>query len=144
MSDLGKYVAGRKKNDKVFAHGYEEQYECFKISARVHRRIFLLLSLCLVFWCSSYIILRATRFLVRREWLEIHSYSTYQREIYASDIGRGGYFDADFKPKRDFFRAVYFPLWRMELTVRGKYFYHDDVAPVHVLDRYVEIDDDSK
>ena len=31
MSDLKKYVKERKKRDKVFAEGYEEGYEQFKI-----------------------------------------------------------------------------------------------------------------
>ena len=33
MSDLKKYVAGRKKRDKTFAKGYDEGYEQFKIGA---------------------------------------------------------------------------------------------------------------
>lgn len=33
MSDLKKYVYERKKRDKVFAEGYEEGYEQFKIGA---------------------------------------------------------------------------------------------------------------
>lgn len=33
MSDLKKYVAGRKKRDKTFARGYDEGYEQFKIGA---------------------------------------------------------------------------------------------------------------
>ena len=31
MSDLSKYIKGRKKRDKEFAQGYEEGYEQFKI-----------------------------------------------------------------------------------------------------------------
>ena len=33
MSDLKKYIAGRKKKDKGFTEGYEEGYEQFKIGA---------------------------------------------------------------------------------------------------------------
>jgi ribosome-binding protein aMBF1 (putative translation factor) len=31
MSDLKKYIADRKKKDKVFANGFDEGYEQFKI-----------------------------------------------------------------------------------------------------------------
>ncbi len=31
MSDLKKYIAGRKKTDKEFAEGYDKGYEQFKI-----------------------------------------------------------------------------------------------------------------
>lgn len=31
MSDLKKYIAGRKKRDKKFAEGYDEGYEQFKV-----------------------------------------------------------------------------------------------------------------
>jgi HTH-type transcriptional regulator / antitoxin HipB len=33
MSDLKKYVRGRKKKDKMFAEGYDEGYGQFKIGA---------------------------------------------------------------------------------------------------------------
>ena len=33
MSDLKKYIADRKKRDKKFAQGYDENYEQFKIGA---------------------------------------------------------------------------------------------------------------
>lgn len=101
-----------------------------KIMAR--RKIFLFFSLPLVFWCASYAVLRATKLLVRREWLEIHPISdTHQREIYGTDVGHGRYFNARFQPKRDPFRAIYFPLWRTELALRGNYFQHDDVVVFH-------------
>ena len=37
MSDLKKYVAGRKKRDKKFAEGYDKGYEQFKIGVVLRR-----------------------------------------------------------------------------------------------------------
>ncbi|MBI4699034.1 MAG: helix-turn-helix transcriptional regulator [Nitrospirae bacterium] len=37
MSDLKKYVAGRKKRDKTFAGGYDEGYEQFKIGIELRQ-----------------------------------------------------------------------------------------------------------
>ncbi len=82
---------------------------------------------------TSYCALRCTKFLVRREWLEIHPHSrTHERTIYASDVGHGSYFDANFKPKKDPFPVLFFPLWQMELRLRGTYFHHDDIVVIHV------------
>ncbi len=35
MSDLKKYIAKRKKTDKEFAEGFEEDYEQFKIGVGI-------------------------------------------------------------------------------------------------------------
>ena len=84
-------------------------------------------------YSTSYCVLRCTKFLVRREWLEIHPHSeTHERTIYASDVGQGSYFDVNFKPKRGSFPVFYFPLWQAELRIRGKYFHHDDIVVIHV------------
>jgi len=83
-------------------------------------------------YSASYCVLRCTKFLVRREWLEIYPHSeTHERTIYASDVGHGSYFDVNFKPKRDSFPVFYFPLWQAELRIRGKYFHHDDIVVIH-------------
>jgi len=37
MSDLKKYIAGRKKKDKEFAAGFEEGYEQFKIGVMLRQ-----------------------------------------------------------------------------------------------------------
>lgn len=84
-------------------------------------------------YSGSYCVCRCTKFLVRREWLEIHPHSrTHQRWIYAADVGRGSHFDAAFKPKRDPFTLLFYPLWQTELRLRGKYFHHDDIEVIHV------------
>jgi hypothetical protein len=81
----------------------------------------------------SYCTLRCTKFLVRREWIATHPHSkTHERTIYASDVGHGTYFNAEFKPKKDPLPVLYFPLWQAELRIRGKYFHHDDIVVIHV------------
>ncbi len=80
---------------------------------------------------AAYCVLRSTKFLVRREWLEIHPHSrTHQREVYASDVGHGTYFDSRFKPKRDPYPVLFLPLWQVELRLRGKHFHHDDIVVI--------------
>lgn len=37
MSDLKKYIAGRKKTDPAFAEGYDEGYEQFKIGVMLRQ-----------------------------------------------------------------------------------------------------------
>jgi hypothetical protein len=81
----------------------------------------------------AYCVLRSTKFLVRREWVEFHPHSrTHQREIYASDVGHMPHFDSDFNPRRDPFPVLFFPLWQVELRLRGKYFHHDKIVVIHV------------
>lgn len=84
-------------------------------------------------YATSYCVLRCTTFLVRREWLLICPYSaTHERTIYASDVGHGSYFNAAFKPRKDLFPLLYYPLWQVELRARGKYFHYNDIVLIHV------------
>lgn len=97
------------------------------------KRILIAVLLGVLAYPATYCGLRCTKFLVRREWLAIHPHSrTHQRQIYASDVGHGTYFDSEFKPRRDPFPVLFFPLWQAELRLRGRYFHHDDIVVIHV------------
>ena len=91
--------------------------------AKGKRTLLVTLLVGLIAYPATYALLRSTKFLVRREWLEIHPHSsTHRREVYASDVGHGSHFDADFKPKKDHFQTLFLPLWQMELRLERKIF----------------------
>jgi hypothetical protein len=95
-------------------------------------RILIALIVGVLAYPASYSVLRGTKFLVRREWLEIHPHSrTHERTIYGSDVGHGSYFDSNFKPKKGPFTVLFYPLWQGELRLRKKYFYHDNLVVIH-------------
>jgi len=78
-------------------------------------------------YLASYIILRWTDIIVRREWYFNYPYDKNSyRMIEGTDIGVGRRRNNELETVT----IIYYPLWQIELRIRGKYYYHETIGEI--------------